>query len=331
MFALVLLAVQLAVLLLRVDACAAEGRCICTRNARVSHVGLSGATNITVTVWKLCAKKRPLAAFIVTGALVLSSDYRGLARALAYRGFAVYVGEYTSRPPNPMLAIILEQVRKEVRGRWKCPRYGNLNAVSMFRTLIKFARREADVSKALLVGHSFGATVTTYEVFRLCSGATNNTQLAFLCDGATNAEKRVFGPAVVTLFEGLPKGKFGNLEGTLMINMLTRYASSQTLQNATDVLSRRAIDVMFDDNVNHFGLNDYASEFNHVKTKCAALMGAGSDFRTSPRVQSEVVRSMADIMTLAYYAYVGAGDPAIERIAIQIQNMSYVKDVMFNG
>ena len=111
--------------------------------------------------------------------------------------------------------------------------------------------------------------------------------------------------------------------------MLSQFESGRFWRNSTSVLQHRAIDVMFDSNVNHFGLNDYAAEFGHVKTKCAWLIGGGKDFRTTPNTQRNVVTAIADILALAYYAYVGGGDAQIRHIAMQIRNVSFVQNVLF--
>ncbi len=304
---------------------------VCVRKFCVPHRGITH-THIDVTVWKMCGDRdvQP-AAIISTGSLVLAEEYDGVATAIANRHLTVFAADYTARVPEiPVFRQVNRIVRRQCRG-CRCPRNGHHVAVSSLRTLARFAGSYADTRNALVFGHSSGATVVAYDLFKQCdANVIGKDMMRHFCDGATDSDVRFYRPAVVALFDGLtPIRNLAPLKGALVFNMLSQYASPTFTGNATQLLKGGAVDVWFDPNVNHFGPNDFNSAFGHAKTKCAFLKGKGMEFRSTEVIQTQVVMAIADVVTQAYFKFVAAGDITIPSIAMGVRNTRYVQHVQY--
>lgn len=270
------------------------------------------------------------AAIISTGSMVLSEEYHGVASAIANRHLTVFALDYTSRTPEiESIKQANEKVRKQCR-RCKCPKNGHHVTVSSLRTLARFASNYAATSNALVLGHSSGATVVTYDLFKKCSSDDPFTR--HFCDGASDDDIRFYRPAVVALFDGMfPVSGLKPLKNTLIFNMLSQYASPKFSSNATRLFNNTALDVWFDPNVNHFGPCDYNARVNHVKTKCALVSDENAlRFESTEIIQTQVIMAIADVVTEAYFKFVAAGDITVPSIALGTRNTRYVENVFFN-
>lgn len=323
---------------------------VCVRHFCVAHRGITH-THIEVTVWKMCGDKEFQPATIIsTGSLVMAKEYHGIASAIANRHLTVFAADYTTRVPEigvfkKVNRIVRKQCNRGEGGkRCKCSRNGTHVTVSSFRTMARFASRYADTRNALVFGHSSGATVVMYDLFKQCDQDVENIRgdadagdggvllKRHFCDGAKDTDIRHYRPIVVALFDGImPIHDLFPLKQTLMFNMLSQFASNKFTGNATQLLDANAVDVWFDENVNHFGPNDFNHQFQHAKTSCAFLNhhNIASAFRTTDVIQTHVVFAIADVMTQAYFKFVAAGNITIPSIAIGVRNTRYVQRVSY--
>lgn len=128
---LLLLAAVLSVL-------AVENRAhIARTKLRIPHRLLESTNNSTIETTvpfifyaRRPVRKRPLL-LLLPGALVLSSDYRTLSSALAYRGFIVAVPEYTQRNLTSFFPpFLVSHITRSVETQ-SCPVNGNFVSAAL--------------------------------------------------------------------------------------------------------------------------------------------------------------------------------------------------------
>ena len=309
------------------------------RKFLVPHVGVNGTTTLRITMWKRRGvSTRQPAVFIVPGALVLSASYRGFAQALSKRGFTVFAADYTSRFIGPQFTPIVEA---RIAAGFACPRLGNFPSVSALHTMARFAKASgcADVSRAVLFGHSLGAVIAARSFYRACApprpGDIPEPPPArnFLCDADEGAIPP-YTATVVALFGGLTAVEKKHPRGTLLLALRSQFESDSVLRASSWLKSgaSRAVDVEMGSKVNHFAPNDFAPAFQHRHTNCSVLVeGKGAAFRTTAAVQAHVVHSLANIVAKSFYVYKGGGDAAVQHIARAIRRERFVKSSVVAG
>ncbi len=301
---------------------------VCERTFAVPHYGTAGNVTLNLTVFAACGVPGRFlpAAFIVNGALCRSASYTWLARSLARRGFAVAISDYTSRAVLDSYKSTIDKIDKSIEDGFDCPKNGTFSSVSSFHSMVRFIERKqlADVNHALVIGHSFGGLVATASLFRYCTPRNYGDKL---CEYETITKALPYRATVLALYEGHRRNAFELLAvpaGTLFVNMGSSY-SRYGIANISE--TKRAIDVTFDKGMNHYAVNNYAPAFKQARINCSDAF-PGSDFAITESRQVANVRTIADILTLAYYTYRYGGEREIPGIAQQIQLFPFVKQVL---
>lgn len=257
-----------------------------------------------------------------------STVYSGLARGLARRGFTVFASDFDARDFG--FSFLMSE---RINASLKCSPLGVLPSVSAFHTMVGFVAKNGygDVSRAMMLGHSFGANVLSASFYRLCNvdfaSLVGPVVSKLVCNGA-NTSIPPYRAVVLVVFDGLRNiTDQGHPDDTLLLAFRSQFVSDIVVR-ASELLKTgraNAIDVEMDANVNHFGPNDFAPAFNHLHTNCSRMQAKGKDFRTTSQVQAAVVRSLAGIIAATFYSYQACGNNVVRSIAEVARRMSYVK------
>ncbi len=300
---------------------------VCERSYTVPHCGTVGNVTLNLTVFAACGIPGRFlpAAFIVNGALCRSASYTWLARSLAKRGFAVAISDYTSRAVSDIDKASIAKIDKSIKDGFDCPKNGTFSSVASFHSMVRFVERKrlADVNHALVVGHSFGGRVATASLFQYCAPKYYGDKV---CEYEDARKVLPYRATVLALYEGHGRNELESSvpAGTLLVNMASSY-SRYWIGNVSGM--KRAIDVTFDSGMNHYAVNNYAPAFKQARINCSYTL-PGSDFAITETRQAANVRTIADVVTLAYYTYRYGGDREIPGIALLIQLFPFVKQVL---
>lgn len=309
----------------------------CRRIETVKHRGSTGVWQVPVWIWEPCGasslhfkKNNPgglPAVLFANGALIKASSYDGLARALASRGFVVLAAQYDVRPPPSNISA--EAVADSLAAGFDCPPKPTLTSVSMLYTMARYARRHriADVDHSVLFGHSYGSNVALTALLRTCDPSKTDLLSSLVCDGASGADTPPFRASVVSIFDGFIFPRTSIPAATLFLSMHSPFWNTSRFGPLDRIIrgSERAIDVLFADGTNHFAPNDFAAAFNHSKTNCSVSRQPPQDkFQTTAERQADVVRTIADVISLSYYSYRYGGDNVVPTVVKMLPRTQYV-------
>lgn len=306
--------------------CGATG--ICEQSFDAPHYGIAGHVTLKLTVISACripGKFLP-AAFIVNGALCRAASYTWLAQYLAQRGFAVIISEYTSHSRSTIPDDTLSKIDDSIKRGFDCPVNGTLSTVASFHSMVRFTERQqlADVNNALVIGHSFGGFIASASFYHVC---TPERYGSFVCEYEDGAKDLPYRALVLALYEGGSEQVVAEVNqplGTLLVKLASVYSRFGFPHS---VGKPRIIDVVFDGGMNHFAVNNYAPAFHQSRINCASV-DYNVNFTTTPHRQRANVRTIADVVTLAYYTYRYGGDREVRGIANQLQGFSFVEQAL---
>ncbi len=301
---------------------------VCERSYAVPHHGTAGNVTLNLTVFAECGVPGRFlpAAFIVNGALCRAASYTWLAKYLAQGGFAVAVSDYISRSLSDIPKATRAKIDKSIKDGFDCPKNGTFSSVSSFHSMARFIERKklGDVNHALVIGHSLGGALATASLVRYCTRKNYGDKA---CEYENVTKPPPYRGTVLALYESFPLNESDSLvvpAGTLLVNMKSAYHSFGT---ANMFGKKRVIDVTFDEGTNHYAVNNYAPAFKQARINCSVAFPLPGFAITESR-QLANVRTIADVVTLAYYTYRYGGDREIPGIARQIRGFGFVKQAL---
>lgn len=298
----------------------------CGRVKRMPHEG----SLVPISVWEPCIFSRQSvslpAVFIMNGANVEAREYSGFARNLAPRGFVVLVPQYDSRNFSWLPSTIQGKTNGKKAG-YDCPENGTFASVALLHSLARFTRQHqiADVDRAVLIGHSFGGVVSAFSMFRLCGKLPPNLQTEISCEGEVSSAALPFRAILFISMEGFVPENSTLPPGTLFLSISSPSFSFSGGKAANIGTGRdRVIEVSLTEQANHFAINDFSSMFNHSRTRCAFSTPEREVFSTTAIIQEQLLRALADIVSLSYYSYANGGDIVVPIIGEMISKVQFV-------
>lgn len=321
---------------------------VCHVITSMPHTGLNGTRSVVpLYVWyakktsfELFQQRRPLA-LLLPGGLVRAVEYARFARLLAARGYAVVIPQYTAR------RVPVEETQRAIDASraagYDCPRNGVLVSARLIISVGDFLAARAPqvwLRDTLLMGHSFGATVVTEAFFGGCDGRSRERLLPlffdFFCEGYRTPANPRIRVRMIALFDMVLQYPIQVPANVLMLHVVSPFYSEARREadfNRFIVGSSRArvAEIVLKNGTNHFMINDYVPETRHAKTVCALDRSPPQDRFTSTRaVQQRVVRSCADVVIIAYNAFI-SGFPVVRTALPFFESFFKISKATFLG
>lgn len=315
---------------------------MCKLKVDIPHASLNGTKRMVLNMWykkwnryALLREQKPLA-LILPGAVVQPDDYSEIAKFLAFRGYAVAVPEYSTRPIRAFYPPgITEAIDAAIAAGYDCPRNGNFISAQVIVSVSNFlAERAKSVFQGdtLLVGHSYGAIIAANAAFNICPKLIPALE-EIICEGFEGIPKRM-GVRVLAMFEGaldapvtIPKDMLFVHAYSPLFSRISRNNVTSLAQEVRDKVvggRERFVDVAFSYGTNHFLINNFQPETNHSRTLCTMDRGPPEDqFRTTAAVQGQVIMSCGNLLDILYFSF-SRGISMVRRVIIVIQRLPLI-------